>query len=198
MLEARTLGVVQALLDAGLSVPALEATGECVLTSPAALQDEGACALLLAAGADPNWDGGLPLRRAATLGVVRTLLAAGANPCPASSHPPLLSPAALSDPEACALLIAAGANVNARSPFGVSPLCAVEAPAVAALLLDAGADATIVTRAGLTALTSPAASLDVATCKRLLGAGAPITPDVLQAVGTPEVGGLAPTCTLPA
>jgi ankyrin repeat protein len=205
--SAQSLGVVLALLGAGTNVSSLDGAGLSVLACPAALQDEEACAVLLAAGADPNGCHGQPLGRAATVGVVRTLLAAGAHPCPvapagkyAFTYQPLLSPAALSDPEACALLIAAGASVNARGVLDESPLCLAESPAVVALLLDEGADATIETTHGMSALMSPCASLDADTCKRLLAGGSRVTVDALYGLESVEVGSIcnritrAPSC----
>jgi hypothetical protein len=145
---AETLGVVEALLDAGVDVRALDSHDRPVLTCPAATGDPVACRALLAAGADPN--SGLlsrdtstrtPLAEAKTRAVVVELLRAGADPkarVPISGLNALFSPAALTDPEATQLLVDAGACVNAVSSWQC-PLCLARTSAVVEVLLAAGA-----------------------------------------------------------
>jgi len=102
--------------------------------------------VLLAAGANleaSSVDFGTPLLRTAADGrteVVRVLLDAGANPKARAGY----GKSALhvvKDPESCALLIARGAEVNARNAEDETPLMwQLDSPEVAPLLIKAGAD----------------------------------------------------------
>ena len=87
--------------------------------------------------------------------LIEVLLAAGADPNPASSSSPLHGAARLGGPGAIATLVAGGAEVEARDSRGATPLHeAVEwkTPASVAALLAAGADVHARTRDGDTPL----------------------------------------------
>ncbi len=198
---AESLEVVQALLRAGVKVRTLDTERYPVLCCPAARRDPAACRALVAAGADPAVVGLgpslSPLVVAQTGDVVRAVLECGADPRVASRGrrlTALFSPAALADPEACATLVAAGADVNAVDSLGYTPLCRAVTGAVVEVLLRAGAVVQLPCGRHLSVLSSPAAASDAAVCRRLLAAGASLDagvayghPQPLQVVQSAEV-----------
>ena len=143
--NAVTITLIEALLDAGADVNAVDERGDTPLVktlhygflggSSTARMDSTRRAVadlaleLLAAGADPGArgaQGSTPLIEAAgyrpTM-LVRALLEAGADPNVGDRNGSALhAAAAVGSPEVIALLIESGAEVNARNESGMSPL----------------------------------------------------------------------------
>ena len=156
------------LLDAGADPDAKNAEGRTLLHVAAALETSGTAELLLDKGADPNardLHGATPLHHAANARIAERLLEAGADPdardeCGSSPLHRIFylqrtdwarltndrdeMDRIMADEEKIArLLVAAGADPNAKSQRGQTPLHSAaeyENKGVAKLLLDAGAD----------------------------------------------------------
>jgi ankyrin repeat protein len=189
-----TVDVVEALLGAGADPNATDDSlvpGTPVLHYAAGVPDGALCALLLAGGANPNAGvpvpvrgarsashGRTPLHEAACTDTVQALLAAGADTtalCVLRTSV-LCSPAAIADPEACRLLLAAGASASAVDCNGESPLHLARSLGVVQLLLSAGAVAGAVSGLyGQSTLYSPAALADPEATAALVAAGADAT-----------------------
>jgi ankyrin repeat protein len=144
-------------------------------------------ALLLKAGANPDMpdrNGGLPLLFARETWVVRALLAAGANPNAGTTRPPLIEHA--HDPVRVQLLLAAGANADARDAQGRSALeVAASKGSLESVrqLLAAMPPASVwgTDAEGHNALDAAASGGDAAIVRLLLARGLPATERALRA-----------------
>lgn len=147
-------------------------------------------ALLLKAGANPDTpdrNGGLPLFFAPTTWVIQALLAAGADPNAASSHPPLIEHA--HDPARVRLLLAAGARPDVRDAQGASALAVAaekgSLESVRQLLVAMSPDAVRGTDAdGHNALDAAARGGDAGIVRLLLAQGLPATERAVRAAAT--------------
>ena len=172
--------IVRLMLDKGADLKARDESGLSVLQAAVFSNDAETAGLLLAKGADPNSKdaaGFTPLLAAALNGdrnteVVRLLLQHGANakavcaetletvkngPLGIGLLTPLLSAVPYGNYETVALLVNAGASVNAKDVRGMTPLAmAVSSdrpdPRIVRLLLAKGADPSLKSKNGETAV----------------------------------------------
>jgi ankyrin repeat protein len=122
--------VVASILKGGADVNARDAHGETTIFKAAEAH-------------------GLPANRG---GVIRLLISSAADPNVKNEKGDTALHIRFIDPDALKALIAAGANVNALNDNGETPLMTTSSPEAAAILLQAGADISIHSKAGKTAL----------------------------------------------
>lgn len=142
--------------------------------------------LLLAAGVDPNLDGGQALILAAARGWVemtRLLLDAGAEPDPDTRGglTALTNAVINRETEVVSMLLEVGASANARGPGGTTALMFATDAAAVELLLAAGASPDAQDARGQTPLMNAISLGDEEIVGRLLAAGA--NPELVDRVG---------------
>jgi ankyrin repeat protein len=191
--RSHDLQQVRILLGAHVDANVRSQDGSTALLWAAHWNDVQMADLLVRAGADANAANDLhmtPLVQACTNGsaaLVALLLRAGANPdAPAGTgETPLMTCARTGADEAARTLLEHGADVNAAEPTehqtALMWAAAEQHPAIAALLIQDGADLQAHTKLGFTALHFAARAGDLETTKVLLKAGvdvnAPSQPD---------------------
>lgn len=177
---------VRALVEAGVDVNARRADGTTALHWAAHWDDIETVSLLVKAGAqiDAADDHGVTAlslaAENASIRLVEALLDAGANPnlSQMSGMTPLLDAIDIGNGQMVQTLLAHGANVNAATTKTriTALMWAIggRQPAIARVLLDAGADVQAATADGFSALTFAARVGDIETTRLLIGRGLPV------------------------
>ena len=195
----RNQSAIVALLKQRADVNTPAADGTTAIHWAAQWNDLKTAELLIEAGANVNAANrfaATPLWAAATNGsgaMVERLLRAGANPNTAAleGEPPLLAAARAGSVDAVRALIVHGAHINATEAWrGQTALMLAvgdDRPhlEIARLLLEHGADVSIQSNGGFTALLFAVRQGDLDATKLLVGAGAPVNN---KAAGAPAAG----------
>ncbi len=200
----RDMATVRTLLDRGADVNGRSDDGATALLWAAYGNDVSIVELLIRAGADVNATNDLrmtPLSLACTnrnAGMVERLVNAGAKPNTAigTGETAIMTCAGTGTTEGVRMLIAAGADVNAREPVqnqtALMWAAAEHHPDVIRLLLENGADPQARTRKGFTALHFAAREGDLEGARLLIAAGVNVNirsqPDPVEK-GTAKGGG---------